>query len=272
MMTATDPHRLDKPLVARSFARAAMGYDHFAGLQRQVADTLLARLSHHTHVDTMLDLGCGTGYCSQGLARRFPDATLLSLDIAESMLLQARVKGTNPTGHYICADAEALPLASASQSLVVSSLTIQWCQNLGALFAELYRIARPGARLLLSTFGPATLQELRAAWAEVDGMVHVNRFPAPQVLTQALSDAGFSAVKVESEHLLRHYSSLAALTSELKGVGAHNVNQGQPRGLMGRQRLAGLNAAFEAGRVAGRGIPVTWEVLYLDIDLGRDKS
>lgn len=249
--------------IARSFGQAAGHYDRHAGLQREVADELFAHLRSGRQPATILDLGCGTGYCSEALKRVYPDATLLALDLALPMLdsLAARqLSGVAP----VCGNAQALPLKSASLDLVLSSLTIQWCANPARLFAELWRVMRPGGQVLLSTFGPATLRELRAAWAVVDERVHVNEFVDAPVLQQMAGMAGFDGA-VTADPRQRHYASLRTLARELKGVGAHNMNQGRASGLTSRTAFLQAEAAFGRGVVPGLGIPVTWEVLYLDL-------
>src|SRR5207247_275267 len=76
--------------IARAFGRSAQSYDQHADLQRHVANALLAMLPVHERADNVLDLGCGTGYCSARLRQRFPAATITALDLALPMLAVAR--------------------------------------------------------------------------------------------------------------------------------------------------------------------------------------
>src|SRR5690606_3400762 len=153
-------------VIARHFGAAAPHYDQHARLQRDVADRLSAFLPQQLNAEVVLDLGCGTGYCSERLRRRLPDSHLLCLDLALPMLKRSALRGVE--GSLVCADAVALPFPGSSVDLLFSSLAIQWCEDLPQLFAEVRRVLRPGGLALFSTFGPATLQELREAWAEVD--------------------------------------------------------------------------------------------------------
>lgn len=247
--------------VARSFGRAASHYDAFADLQRAVADRLLGMLDA-TPPDIALDVGCGTGYCSAHLARRFPDTQLLALDLAVPMLRAASAR-VPPQSSLLCADMNALPLQGGSVDLAVSSLALQWCGEPKRVFSELWRVLRPGGRAVLSTFGPATLNELRAAWRAVDEHVHVNRFPGQAQLQQAAAGCGFAAT-IARDVQLRHYPSLRALARELKGIGANNMNDAGPRGLTPRAAFARAEQEFIKG-LTGQGVPVTWELYYLDL-------
>ena len=78
---------LDHRAARRSFDRAAGSYDQHAVLQHEVRRRLLERLDYQDHTPTrVLDLGCGTGQGSAALRRRFPDAQIIALDWAPSML------------------------------------------------------------------------------------------------------------------------------------------------------------------------------------------
>jgi malonyl-CoA O-methyltransferase len=248
--------------IARSFGHAAARYDDFAELQREVADHLLTCVALKSPA-TALDLGCGTGYCTSKLAARFPSAQLFALDLALPMLHATSMRAPHDT-QLLCADMQALPLRDAGVDLAVSSLTLQWCADPQRAFAELFRIVRPGAQSLISTFGPGTLQELDAAWRATDAHVHVNRFIDLAALQRAAQSAGF-VVRAERELKLRHYASLRALARELKGIGAHNMNGGRARGLTSPTTFARAEQAFSRNSVPGQGIPVTWELYYLDL-------
>lgn len=247
--------------IARSFGQAAAHYDTFADLQRAVADRLLAMLGDTAPV-AAIDLGCGTGYCSAQLAERFPAAQLVALDLAEPMLRTAAVRVPSRTA-LLCADMNTLPLQANSVDLAVSSLALQWCSEPQRVFAELWRALRSGGRALLSTFGPATLAELRAAWRKVDTHEHVNRFAALEDLQQAALACGFT-VDIACQIHVRHYRSLRELARELKGIGAHNMNHAAPRGLTPRGAFARAEHEFSKG-LTGQGVPVTWELYYLDL-------
>ncbi len=254
--------QLDKRRVAHSFSRAAASYDSVARLQRAVGESLLNQLGGLGlgAVETVLDLGCGTGYFGERLMHRLPEAQLIGLDIAEGMLRFARQEREIPA-LWLCGDAEDLPLADASVDLIFSSLSVQWCEHLPSLFGELQRVLKPGGQLLFSTLGPRTLWELKSAWQAVDGYVHVNRFPPQRGVDDALRQAGFTSPEWQREERVLHYEALSELTRELKALGAHNVNRGQPEGLTGRQKIQALKAAYEPFREEGL-LPASYEVYY----------
>ena len=252
----------DKRRVAQAFSRAAESYDSVAQLQRDIADRLLEWLPPQV-AGKLLDLGCGTGYAAPLLRERYPQAPLLHLDLAHGMLTFAREQRPVPDAHYLCGDAEQLPLADASVELIWSSLAVQWCEQPERLLAELARVLKPGGRCLLATLGPDTLHELKCAWAAVDNDVHVNSFtPLAQLLEH---NSRLQLARCETEYKVLRYHRLQELMHELKALGAHNVNSRREQGLSSRQRLIRLLKAYEQQRQADGTLPATYEVYYLEL-------
>ncbi|MDY6891855.1 MAG: malonyl-ACP O-methyltransferase BioC [Pseudomonadota bacterium] len=252
----------DKRKVAQAFSRAAESYDAVAQLQRDIADRLLHWLPYRVE-GHLLDLGCGTGYAAPHLRARYPLAPLLELDLAHGMLNYARARRPVANAHYLCADAEQLPLADACVDLIWSSLAIQWCEQPERLMAELARVLKPGGRCLVATLGPDSLWQLKQAWARVDDDVHVNSFmPLQRLLAHSF---GLRLVRQEREERVLRYARLQQLMQELKSLGAHNVNPRRQRGLSSRQRLTRLLAAYEQLRQGDGMLPATYEVYYLEL-------
>jgi malonyl-CoA O-methyltransferase len=262
-----EDYRIDKRRMRSSFDRAAAGYEQVAVLQREIGERLLERLELVRLVpETLLDLGAGTGEVTERLARRYPRARLVALDLSLAMLRGARRRSPRLARWrgrraYLCADAERLPLADGCLDMAVSNLMLQWCNDLDAALGELRRVLRPDGLLMFTSFGPDTLKELRASWAGVDGYSHVNAFIDMHDVGDALMRAGFSEPVMDREDIRLTYRNLPALMRDLKALGAHNATAGRPRGLTGPRRLARVTAAYEAWRVEGR-LPATYEVVY----------
>ncbi|MHB8536266.1 MAG: malonyl-ACP O-methyltransferase BioC [Sulfuricaulis sp.] len=257
---------LDKRRLRASFERAADTYDAVAVLQREIAGRLLARLEVvRLKPRVVLDLGCGTGYAARQIVKRYPRARLFGLDIAASMARRARHQSglwNRMTGRsvFACGDAERLPLAADSVDMIVSNLTLQWCDP-RAVFAEAGRVLRPGGLLMFSSFGPDTLRELRAAWRTVDAAPHVHGFIDMHDLGDMLVHAGFADPVMDMEQLTLTYADVKAVMRDLKQLGAHNVARERARGLTGRERFARFRVAYESQARDGK-IPATYQVVY----------
>ncbi|MCA0900368.1 MULTISPECIES: malonyl-ACP O-methyltransferase BioC [Microbulbifer] len=253
---------LEKTSVARAFGRAAASYDAAAHLQRAVCRELLSRAPEHRVPRRILDLGSGTGYGSELLRKRFPDAEIIALDIAPQMLQFARAH--RPVSNaYVAADAEQLPLADGCIDLVFSSFALQWCYRLPQLFAEIRRVLAPAGDVLISTLLPGTLSELEVSWAAVDDAVHVNRF-LPESDWHSACVANHLQTTTAVEQRVLHFDDVKSLMRELKSIGAHNVNREAGKGLLSRAKLRKLTEAYESERT-DVGLPATYEVLYLQL-------
>ena len=249
----------DKRQVAASFSRAANSYDGVAALQRKVGLRLLEQLPAGIAVNHWLDLGCGTGFFARALAERYPRACGSALDIAEGMLAHARQLGG--AQFFIGGDAERLPLASGSQSLIFSSLAVQWCGDFAAVLHEAERVLQPGGLFAFTSLCVGTLQELRDSWQTVDGLVHVNRFRPMNEYQRLCEGSSLRVLQLERQAEVLHFADLRQLTGELKALGAHNLNPGRPGGLTGRARIRALMDAYENKREQ-QGLPATYQVVY----------
>ena len=252
-------YKLDKARVADSFGRAAPRYNSAAVLQHSVGKQLLDELAPNYAFDSVIDLGCGTGYHCSHLQALYPNARVTGVDLSAAMLAYAAAE--YPQGNWLCADAEDLPLEDSSQCLVFSNFALQWCEDLNQLAAQLYRILKPGGHLCFALPGPETLRELRSAWQQVDGLVHVNRFNSLEEWQGALVAAGFEGIELQTEIHIQPHGSVRELLMELKDVGAHNNNAGMQTTMTGKQHLKALYAAYDGYRQEDGTIPATWEII-----------
>jgi len=255
--------RLDTRRVRRAFDRAAAGYETRAVLQRTVEAHCLARLDLvRLQPQAILDLGCGPGVAGRALLRRYRGAQVTGVDFAPAMLREARRRRRwfSPQ-RFVCADAQALPLAADSMDLVFSNLTVQWCNDPAAVLAEAWRVLRPGGLFMFTSLGPDTLRELRVAWQAVDGATHVSAFIDMHDLGDALGRSGFEQPVLDVERFCLTYADVRALAADIKAIGASNATAGRPRRLIGRAAWSALQAAYEPFRSEGR-LPATYEVIY----------
>ncbi len=257
--------QLDKAKIRQSFAAASVTYDGVAALQRSVGKELLDIINAESLAGTLLDLGCGTGFLTANLAGDLENGTqtVIALDIALPMLqvTQTKLAGA-PNVSYVCADAEQLPLAGQIADAVFSNLALQWCVNLETVFTDIKRALKADGKLIFSTFGPQTLQELKAAWAEVDDYNHVNDFYSEQQLADFLQLAGYTEIAVETTVYTSSYGSVFALMKELKHIGAHNVIAGRNKNITTRTQMQRMIAAYEPYR-SGDQVTATYEVIMV---------
>lgn len=253
----------DPDSVRRSFHRAATSYEDNDWLQWEVGQRLLEQPQvSKLQAGRILDLGCGTGRLTAELKRRWPKAQVMGVDWAPGMLKVAKKRSRwRRQLDLLCADFRALPIAPQSVDLLVCNLALQWCNEVPELFNRWRRVLKPGGLLLFSSFGPSTLQELKAAWRRVDLHPHVSQFPDLHQVGDWLMGSGFRDPVMSSETLTATYSDPMALMRELKALGAHNSDQQRFRGLTGKKAFQQMREAYQDFYQDGRA-PATWEIVY----------
>lgn len=107
-------------------------------------EAMLAPLS----AGSALDIGTGSGRCLPLLARTGA-AQIVGLDVSMPMLRRNR-----SSAWLLCAEAEHLPLPSASFDLALASLVAGHIANFAGWVNECRRVLRPGGQLLYSDFHP----------------------------------------------------------------------------------------------------------------------
>ena len=253
---------VDRRQVRRNFSRAASTYEQHDVLQREVQGLLLERLDFYLQPPArVIDVGAGTGRGSALLKKRYAKAEVIAVDLALPMLRAAKKHSSwlKPF-QRVCAEATALPLADHSVDVLHSNLCFQWIDDLSTLFGECARVLKPGGMLVFSSFGPDTLKELRAAWAEADEQPHVSRFLDMHDVGDALLAAGLRDPVLDVCRYTLTYSEPRKLLQELQGLGATNADTTRERGLTGKTHYRRMLQAYEAMRVDGH-IPATWEVI-----------
>jgi malonyl-CoA O-methyltransferase len=253
----------DARAIRRSFDRAGASYDAAAVLQKEVRENLLGRLAlTKLQPKLVLDAGAGTGHAAKALLKRYPGARLIALDGAIGMLQAARGQlGWWRKFDRVCADAAHLPLPDSSVDLIFSNLMLQWCDP-DLVLAEFRRVLAPHGLLALTSFGPDTLKELRAAWQQADAQhEHVMAFIDMHDLGDALARAGFAAPVLDTDLYTLSYQTVRDLMTDLKAIGARNAHPARARGLTGRKQFAVMQSAYETFRT-GQRLPATYEVVY----------
>lgn len=125
--------------------------------------------------ETVLDVGSGAGTDALIAARLVgPRGLVIGVDLTPAMIERAndntRAAGLANT-RFVLGTADALPLPDASVDLVISNGVINLCPDKAAVFAEMYRVLRPGGRFqiadtLLDTAVPIYVKDLIHLWTD----------------------------------------------------------------------------------------------------------
>lgn len=256
---------INKSAIAKSFGNAAEKYDSVAHFQRSIGDELLTKIPA-INPRCILDLGCGTGHFISALHAKYPHADMIGLDLSEDMVRFARkTKTKGSIGEnisWLVGDGESLPFKTSSIDLVYSSLAIQWCGSLSALFNEIQRVLTPKGVFVFTSLLDGSLLELKSAWSQVDGKQHVNAFAYLNDYHEALNSTALMTKILDVEEKTLYYQKVKELTQELKVLGAHNMTAQRAMHLTGKQRIKQFLAAYEGFRLADGTLPASYQVLF----------
>lgn len=268
-MPSQQDFTIDHALVRRQFSRAAARYNEASVLAREIGRRMDERLEY-IRIDPkrILDLGCGTGADLARLGERYPHAARLGIDFAQPMLksiappsglFKRLLHPTRRAPILACANAQALPLAHSSMSLVWSNLMLNWLTDPLPAITEIHRILEADGLMMFSTFGPDTLRQLRDALPDRHGE-RVHRFIDMHDIGDALIQAGFSDPVMDMEMITMTYASVDEIFADLKLAGCSNASTARPRGLSGKAGWERARRGLEALRRDGR-IPLSFELV-----------
>jgi len=251
--------------VRRRADAAAASFDSADFVPAVTREGLLERLRPLViEPERIIDLGCATGTAGSHLRKRFRGAHVIALDLSENMLRHARRKrgwlsrsGTS----FVQAEAAHLPIRDHSIDLVFSNLLLPFADRHERIFSEAARVLRKGGVFAFATLGPDSLQEIRRAWSQIDGHVHVNRFPDMHDIGDALVRAGLGDPVLDVDRLAVEYEDPARLFVDLGNVGARNTLAARRRSLLGKRRFSLMQEALAGTSTDGK-IRLNLELVY----------
>ncbi|HUT61345.1 MAG TPA: class I SAM-dependent methyltransferase [Phycisphaerae bacterium] len=162
-----------------------------------------------------VDLACGTGDVARLLARRFPEGTVIGLDLTKAMLEGATDLTREKNVRYEAADMMNTSLPAESADIVTGSYALRNAPDLEGAIAEIARILRVGgyAGFLEFTRWPGRLSGRAELWllrvwgglwgmllhrnAEIYGYIaeSLRRFPTMTELTDLFQAQGLRRIK-----------------------------------------------------------------------------
>ena len=148
--------------------------------------------------DTILDVGGGTGILLPLLYEAAGNKSkIVSLDIAEEMLRQARNNSYPSNIHYVHADVAAIPLASESFDFVICYSCFPHFPDKIKALAEMARVLRSKGRLVICH--TASRHEINELHKSIGDVIGNDTIPDEAIMRRMLSKSGLNTIEVRDE-------------------------------------------------------------------------
>ena len=149
----------------------------------------------------VLDLGCGTGGITRFLAETWRPASIVGIDV-DPGLIERATRGAAEAGlggsvTFRTVTPGRLPFADGSFDVVFSKDAMVHIENKEALFADLFRVLRPGGRVAASDWMSGTDGPFSAAMAyylQAEGLGF--GMASPTRYRTAMAEAGFRDIRM----------------------------------------------------------------------------
>jgi malonyl-CoA O-methyltransferase len=254
---------LDPDIIRFAFNRAAKNYNRYDMIQKEIADRLLSRFNYiRVEPKNILDCSARTGYATQQLSNRFPNANIVSVECAEKLLAEG--VDAKQISWPICAFPDQLPLQDNFFDVIFAHLTLHWVNDYQQCLLNWQKLLKPGGLLLFSTLGVATLTELYSSFASFNSNFHVHTFKDMHPIGDTLLEQQWINPVVDMDTIILNYASPEQLIQDLRGSGVTNALVNRSRGLMGKQRWKNMLSYYKQYVKTSElnRYPATFEVIY----------
>jgi malonyl-CoA O-methyltransferase len=250
--------------LARNFSAAAVSYEQWAGLQLGIAGCLAKLLPQKGRVNSILDVGCGTGYLTGLLHDNYTEACILGIDVAPEMVNVCRRRWAGSLRlSFQVADAERFDCRHPFD-LVASSFCFQWfCAREGSI-RRLAGMLNPGGMFACAMPVAGSLAELNETYRSVicekmPGLEYAHA----ETYVDVLAGAGLRLIYFRQETVRGLYKSGLHALRSFKGTGAtFNHHRGyMPRSAAEVKKIARRYERCHA--LADGQVPLTYNVLYV---------
>jgi ubiquinone/menaquinone biosynthesis C-methylase UbiE len=114
--------------------------------------------------DTVLDVGAGTGFLTEGASKIAHN--VVALDFSEAMMGEARTKLRGRNVEFKIGNVEHIPLPDGSVNVVIGNMILHHCLNPEVAIRDMARVLAPGGRLALSDLQQHNYEFLREEHAD----------------------------------------------------------------------------------------------------------
>jgi len=200
-------------------------YDKSCDMQRRWAQSLLGE--YHFHLaERILDVGSGDGLITAGIAKKYPMAEVVGLDLSPKMVAYASRTHKAANLKFVEGDAQALPFVHKFD-VVTSFSTIHRLKEPEKAIKQIYRALKPGGKFVAAfpVLGSAIMSEAIAAvdtrpeWQKYFSTPDRKAYAfSEEAIREWLDAAGFLHVKADTKWADEIYESEEKFRDNLRAT------------------------------------------------------
>lgn len=194
--------------IAARYDANAHRYDDVTLHNREASERLVTLLPEG-RFERLLDVGCGTGFATEAVLRRFSPTQVTGIDLSAEMLERFRDKVAGRPDievRLVTGDALDLETRGVQADLVIASMMLHWVEDRPAAIRAMAAAAAPGGVVAIVAPGPGHDREYADLLRTIDPPVPhevIDVFRAAQVFPDAteaaLIEAGLEPIDVWME-------------------------------------------------------------------------
>ena len=210
-----------KKKVKDSFDQGSHAYDENSSLQKEISKNLLDlffdELRENNQRFSLLDLGCGTGFCSKIISENTSLTDIHLLDISHEMIKKSKIRLKNQNAFFFKNDFDFFDNFE-NYNLIVSNMSLHWSKDFLKLIKKILYSIKKNSILLLSFPNSRSFNNLKSKHKKF-----INDFPDEKKMKELLNNTKFYFKMKRMIHE-QEYKDIIIFFKSLKKIGANVSN------------------------------------------------
>ncbi len=234
---------INSNIISNNFAKSAKTYDSNAYFQKYASKQLANVIKEKSsQINTIFEIGCGTGFLTKELLEIFKNKEFLISDISDKMLKETIantadfIKINKKINYQLCDVTGDLP--NKPFDLITSGLTFQWLENdLSQHLKRLKNNLNDNGYIIFSTLTNKTFCNFKKCFEKLNAP-----YPGPKLMSiediQNSCEKYFNSVSLITETYTESYNSIKDFLKRIKLTGAGNPNKKKISNLLLKQIMS----------------------------------
>lgn len=235
-----------KKNIEKSFGRKVASYNRHAFLQKESAQKLCFFLDD-SPPQKILEIGCGTGFLTEELQKKYPQSAILAIDISKDMISSCRQKFTGYQNiEFQVQDGELFD-SDNKFDLIISNLAVQWFESPVKGLRDLTKLLTDDGALFYTVIGQDGFKE----WKDILNQLNLS--------SGIIDSPNYDGVFEEDKKIITYKNAFDFLRS-FKKIGAHQPRENyQPLSVSQLKYACAKHDELYKGQI-------TWHILYGALD------